>query len=303
VNRLVLASLNQGARLVGVLERRCRDHLLQRTDVQMAAAARAVGWFDFPDGDYGPHDYAEDLAEREAETEVGEPQAWPDELWKPDDPPRFCGSVAHDLGSTFVCSKEAGHAGRHESDGVTWAAPIVIDCLTDIDREDRWIDRFGYEWAWLPVSSCWGRRKDHLNFKIAGLINSAAYGPFTAVPESSAPAPRAVVAGASPGGATHPAPPGEREECSCFWVPESMWTTHYGAVEPGSQREWNPDCPEHGAGHPAIRAFNEFIRNHVDPGLHGHFFDNDNNAAERVRRLFAAALYPMQPRPETEAQK
>ena len=34
--------------------------------------------------------------------------------------------------------------------------------------------------------------------------------------------------------------------CECFVVPEAMWTTHYGAVEPGSQVEWNPDCPKHG---------------------------------------------------------
>lgn len=36
------------------------------------------------------------------------------------------------------------------------------------------------------------------------------------------------------------------EACSCFWTDPSTWTTHYGAVEPGSQREWNPECPEHG---------------------------------------------------------
>lgn len=36
------------------------------------------------------------------------------------------------------------------------------------------------------------------------------------------------------------------DACTCFWTPESMWFRHFGAVEPGSQREWNPDCPEHG---------------------------------------------------------
>jgi hypothetical protein len=35
-------------------------------------------------------------------------------------------------------------------------------------------------------------------------------------------------------------------ECTCPWVDESMWTTHYGAVEPASQREYDPGCPEHG---------------------------------------------------------
>lgn len=34
--------------------------------------------------------------------------------------------------------------------------------------------------------------------------------------------------------------------CECWVTPEHMWTTHYGAVEPGSQLEFNPDCPEHG---------------------------------------------------------
>jgi hypothetical protein len=43
-------------------------------------------------------------------------------------------------------------------------------------------------------------------------------------------------------------PPADRtaEKCTCFWTDPSTWTTHYGAVEPGSQREWNPECPEHG---------------------------------------------------------
>ena len=34
--------------------------------------------------------------------------------------------------------------------------------------------------------------------------------------------------------------------CECWVTPEHMWTTHYGAVEPGSQVEYNPDCPLHG---------------------------------------------------------
>ncbi len=34
-------------------------------------------------------------------------------------------------------------------------------------------------------------------------------------------------------------------ECTCFLLPPEMWTTHYGAVEPGSMYEPNPDCPEH----------------------------------------------------------
>ncbi len=33
--------------------------------------------------------------------------------------------------------------------------------------------------------------------------------------------------------------------CQCFVTPESQWTTHYGAVEPGSQVEQNPQCREH----------------------------------------------------------
>jgi hypothetical protein len=33
--------------------------------------------------------------------------------------------------------------------------------------------------------------------------------------------------------------------CECWVTPESMWF-HYGsAIEPGSQVEWNPECPKH----------------------------------------------------------
>lgn len=35
--------------------------------------------------------------------------------------------------------------------------------------------------------------------------------------------------------------------CLCWLVPERMWTTHYGAVEPGSTHEFNPECPAHGS--------------------------------------------------------
>lgn len=34
--------------------------------------------------------------------------------------------------------------------------------------------------------------------------------------------------------------------CECWVTPEHMWTTHYGATEPGSQIEYNPECPKHG---------------------------------------------------------
>lgn len=36
-------------------------------------------------------------------------------------------------------------------------------------------------------------------------------------------------------------------ECLCWHTPPEMWTTHYGAVEPGSTMEWNPSCPVHAA--------------------------------------------------------
>ena len=35
-------------------------------------------------------------------------------------------------------------------------------------------------------------------------------------------------------------------ECTCPWVDPSLWTTYGSAVEPGSQREPDPECPEHG---------------------------------------------------------
>ena len=41
-----------------------------------------------------------------------------------------------------------------------------------------------------------------------------------------------------------------RNTCACFVTPESMWLSAascgYGSgYEPGSQMEWNPDCPVH----------------------------------------------------------
>ena len=33
--------------------------------------------------------------------------------------------------------------------------------------------------------------------------------------------------------------------CTCYWTDSKYWTTHYGATEPGSQMEPNPDCPVH----------------------------------------------------------
>lgn len=42
--------------------------------------------------------------------------------------------------------------------------------------------------------------------------------------------------------------PGQMElplDCTCPWVPEKYWTTHYGAVDPATQQEWDPNCPQH----------------------------------------------------------
>lgn len=33
--------------------------------------------------------------------------------------------------------------------------------------------------------------------------------------------------------------------CTCFPVPEHYHTTHYGATDPATTLEPNPDCPEH----------------------------------------------------------
>ena len=47
----------------------------------------------------------------------------------------------------------------------------------------------------------------------------------------------------------HADPPPEPDsviaECQCWVTPEWQWTKHYGAVEPGSQWEPNPECPVH----------------------------------------------------------
>lgn len=37
--------------------------------------------------------------------------------------------------------------------------------------------------------------------------------------------------------------------CSCWVTDESTWTRYGSAVEPGSQMEPNPDCPEHFPNH------------------------------------------------------
>ena len=33
--------------------------------------------------------------------------------------------------------------------------------------------------------------------------------------------------------------------CTCFPVGPQYWTTHYGAVDPATTLEPNPECPEH----------------------------------------------------------
>jgi hypothetical protein len=37
--------------------------------------------------------------------------------------------------------------------------------------------------------------------------------------------------------------------CTCWVTDESTWTRYGSAVEPGSQMEPNPDCPEHFPNH------------------------------------------------------
>lgn len=37
--------------------------------------------------------------------------------------------------------------------------------------------------------------------------------------------------------------------CTCWVTDESTWTRYGDAVEPGSQMEPNPDCPEHFPNH------------------------------------------------------
>lgn len=34
-------------------------------------------------------------------------------------------------------------------------------------------------------------------------------------------------------------------DCICFVTPERTWFRYGSAVEPGSQMEWNPECPVH----------------------------------------------------------
>lgn len=39
-----------------------------------------------------------------------------------------------------------------------------------------------------------------------------------------------------------------------------------------------------------IEAFNLFVKRHVDPSLHAHFADDDDNEAEYVRRAISLAI-------------
>ena len=34
-------------------------------------------------------------------------------------------------------------------------------------------------------------------------------------------------------------------DCTCWEVDPKYWTTHYGAVDPATMYEPNPECPEH----------------------------------------------------------
>lgn len=38
----------------------------------------------------------------------------------------------------------------------------------------------------------------------------------------------------------------EHPDCTCPWTDPAMWTTYYGATEPGRTREFEPTCPVHG---------------------------------------------------------
>lgn len=46
------------------------------------------------------------------------------------------------------------------------------------------------------------------------------------------------------------------QSCTCPFTDPATWTTHYGAVEPGSTQEYDPTCPVHGA----LRAEVEALR-------------------------------------------
>lgn len=35
---------------------------------------------------------------------------------------------------------------------------------------------------------------------------------------------------------------GPEEECTCTMLPSDMWTTHYGAVDPATMTEPDPEC-------------------------------------------------------------
>lgn len=78
-------------------------------DAQASAVQRATDALMWPEA----------LADKEAETEVFEP----DELWRPD-APVFCGTVSHTpWDSTYVCDQPAGHvpADEHASGAVKWS--------------------------------------------------------------------------------------------------------------------------------------------------------------------------------------
>lgn len=76
--------------------------------------------------------------------------------------------------------------------------------------------------------------------------------------------------------------------CQCFVTPESQWTTHYGAVEPGSQVEQNPQCREHAMHalaiwcprHKVVEPLTTIQAEELIHGLHVAWFDQMSEEAE-----------------------
>lgn len=88
--------------------------------------------------------------------------------------------------------------------------------------------------------------------------------------------------------------------CQCWVTPESQWTTHYGAVEPGSQVERNPQCREHPMHalaiwcprHQAVESLTTIQAEELIHGLYVAWFDEMSLAAEEQNWASIAHFCP-----------
>lgn len=65
------------------------------------------------------------------------------------------------------------------------------------------------------------------------------------------------------------------QSCTCPFTDPATWTTHYGAVEPGSTREYDPTCPVHGMLRAEVEALRATVVKKVAGGMARHAEGDD----------------------------